>query len=171
MKILTAPDKYVSEPNEVSIFLAGGIQNTEDWQKLVIEELKKEFNDSPIVIFNPRRENFPIHDPSAAYEQITWEYNMLQICDVFSMYYAGNTKSDQPICMYEYGKHLERRDKNNDLDRFVVTSEPSYSRNQDVVIQTALVSKELVVGKSIQEHIEAIKSVLKNELIAKRIVE
>ena len=30
-----------------------------------------------LVVFNPKRENFPIDDPNAAYEQIAWEFSWL----------------------------------------------------------------------------------------------
>jgi len=171
MRVVTAVESLEKKQGEISIFLAGGIQKTEEWQKKVIAALYKEFKDIPLVVYNPRRENFPIHDPNAATEQITWEYDALEVCDIFSMYYAGNTTSDQPICMYEYGKHLERRSRNNDLDRFVVSAEPTYSRYQDVVIQTALVSKNVFVGKNLEEHINSIIHVIKLNLVSSRIIQ
>lgn len=170
MRVITAPEKFDLQPNEISIFLAGGIQKTAEWQEEVIAALQKEFADKPLVVMNPRRKNFPIHDPNAAFGQIKWEYDALEIADIFSMYFAGNTTSDQPICMLEYGKHLERRNANNDLNRLIVTSEPSYSRNQDVIIQTALVSKDIHVGTSLEEHIKMTISVVKTNLISSKLI-
>ena len=170
MRIITAPEDISTNTEEISVFLAGGIQNTEDWQKQVIKALEQDFKDLPIVLYNPRRENFPIHDKGAAKVQITWEYEALEVADIFSMYYAGNTISAQPICMFEYGKHLERRYANNDLNRLVVSAEPSYSRFQDVIIQTALVSKNIKVGTTLSEHINSLKLAIRESLIAKRLV-
>lgn len=167
MRVVTAPDSLEVSPKEISVFLAGGIQKTEDWQKIVIKELYKIYKNEPIVLFNPRRDNFPIHDPNAAFQQIKWEYDALNIVDIFSMFFAkGDT--DEPICQYEYGKHLERRYVNDDLDRLVVSSEPEYRRYQDVIIQTQLVSPKIYVGKSIVEHVNSLSFVIKKQLAVKR---
>lgn len=170
MRVITAPEPLDIQPNEISIFLAGGIQKTEEWQDSVIADLKETFADKPVVFLNPRRKNFPIHDKSAAGVQIKWEYDALEIADIFSMYFAGNTTSDQPICMYEYGKHLERRSNEDDLDRFVVSAEPSYSRYQDVIIQTELVSPDIWIGKSLEDHISSLAYVIKENLISKKLI-
>ena len=76
---------YVEAPNDApvgiklpSIFLAGSIQGTPDWQAEMVEYLK----DLDMVIYNPRRKNFTIKDPSAAEKQITWEYNHLKNSDI-----------------------------------------------------------------------------------------
>lgn len=168
MRIITAVEPYQKKPGDVSIFLAGGIQNTKEWQKEVIARLQNVFgNIDNLVVLNPRRENFPIHDPNAAQEQITWEYNMLDVADIFSMYFAGGI-SDQPICMYELGKHLERRFRNNDLDRVVISSEPDYKRVQDVNIQSRLVCPEIKIGNSLEEHIKQIVSVIRIQLVLNR---
>jgi hypothetical protein len=44
-----------------SIFLAGGITGCKNWSKIVVDGLK----DLDIIVFNPRRENFPIKNPNA----------------------------------------------------------------------------------------------------------
>lgn len=170
MRVITAPEDFNLQPNEISVFLAGGIQKTAEWQDEVIAALQKEFADKSLVVMNPRRKNFPIHDPNAAFGQIKWEYDALEIADIFSMYFAGNTTSDQPICMLEYGKHLERRNANNDLGRLIVSSEPTYSRNQDVIIQTGLVSKDIHVGKSLEEHIKMLISIVRMNLISEKLI-
>jgi len=170
MRILTAPNSIEIQDNEISVFLAGGIQKTAEWQNEVIAALQQEFADKPLVVMNPRRKDFPIHDPTASFTQIKWEYDALEIADIFSMYFAGYTASDQPICQFEYGKHLERRKANNDLERLIVTSEPSYSRNQDVIIQTGLVSKDIQVGTSLDDHIKMLMSVIKTNLISSKLI-
>lgn len=44
-----------------SVFLAGGITDCPDWQ----DEATRLFADMDVAVLNPRRENFPIHDPNA----------------------------------------------------------------------------------------------------------
>lgn len=146
MKVVTAIEDFTPDlkTEEITVFLGGGITNCWDWQNLIIEYLKakeKEGEDlSQMVIFNPRRPNFPIDDPFAAYAQIEWEYKWLMACDIFSMYFAGGS-SIQPICMYELGRYSYRMENSFPWDyqnRVIVTVEPTYKRASDVVIQMRL---------------------------------
>ena len=140
MKVITAPQDYEPQEHDILCFLAGGITNCDDWQKEVIECLQY-VNPGTLIVFNPRREDFPIHDPIAAKEQITWEFENLNKADIFSMYFCSG-ESDQPICMYELGRHLERMIKDYPYieiaDRIVVSVEDGYRRKNDVIIQTKL---------------------------------
>lgn len=156
-RLVLAPEEIkINFDDEISIFLAGGITGVENWQKKAIDVLMKEFKNIPLIIFSPRRDNFPINDPNAALEQIKWEYEALEICDIFSMYF-GSGNSDQPICMYEYGKHLQKyEDGDYDYNQFIVTAEKDYKRYQDVIIQTTLVDPLLKVNTSLDEHIQEI---------------
>ena len=47
-QIITAPS--IEKPKYISLFLAGGITNCKEWQKVVIKELESE----NVSIFNPR---------------------------------------------------------------------------------------------------------------------
>jgi len=153
MKIITAIEKYDVKDDEVSVFLAGGITNCPNWQADVIAELKRLDEEMPgkldgLVIFNPRRDNFPIDDPNASVEQITWEFNELQRMDVFSIYFTDGT-SDQPICLYELGRNVLRMQRNFPIDfekRIVISCHPDYRRSQDVRIQTKLAWEEVPLG-------------------------
>jgi len=140
MKVITAPEQYEKQEGDVLLFLAGGITNCPNWQKEVIALLEK-VNPSDLVVFNPRRDNFPIHDPNAAKEQITWEFKYLNMADIFTMYFCSG-ESDQPICMYELGRHLHRISEENGwdnvIDHTVVSVEDGYKRKNDVIIQTSL---------------------------------
>ena len=108
MRIITAPEPLDINDDDVVVFLAGGITNCPNWQKEVIELLQRAVSRySNLVILNPRRDNFPIDDLNAAEEQITWEFNALERCTVFSMYFSDGD-SDQPICMYELGRNIVR---------------------------------------------------------------
>lgn len=140
MRVVTAIETDFGNENEVTCFLAGGITNCPDWQKDVIERLSRMDGLDDLVIFNPRRENFPIHDPNASNDQIKWEFDHLQLMDIFSMFFCGG-ESDQPICMYELGRNLMTmhvRFPSNWVNRVAITCDNGYKRKQDVIIQTGL---------------------------------
>ena len=132
MKVITAPDIYNPSDDEIILFLAGGITGCPDWQSEVIGRLKRTKNLDRLVVYNPRRENFPIGDPNAAEEQITWEYRYLSKCDIFSMYFCAG-ESDQPICMYELGRYGSGWGNIP-----VISVEDGYKRAKDVQIQIKL---------------------------------
>lgn len=140
MKVITAIEDHMPNPGEVWCFLAGGITNCPEWQDKVIEYLKRFEDTDDLVIFNPRRKNFPIDDPNASQEQIKWEFYYLERMGLFSMYFSSG-ESDQPICMYELGRNLTRMqcDFPDDFsDRIIITVEDGYRRKNDVIIQTDL---------------------------------
>ena len=57
-----------------SVFLAGGITGCPDWQSDIVKML----SDTDLTLLNPRRADFPIGDPDAAFDQIQWEHNALR---------------------------------------------------------------------------------------------
>ena len=148
-----------------TVFLAGGITNCPDWQKETISLLADEL----ITILNPRRKNFPIHDPNAAKEQIEWEFHALNNANIFSMWFC-NANSDQPICMYELGRHLALH--SNNLDAVVIGIEPGYRRAQDVFIQSGLIDSSipLRISDNLQDHATNIKEAVK-KLLSKKLYE
>lgn len=140
-QIITAPS--IEKPKYISLFLAGGITNCKEWQKVVIRELESE----NVSIFNPRQEYFDITDNSASYKQILWEYERLEQMDIFSMYFC-NDNSDQPICMYELGRNIVRMQNRFPSDwqkRIIISVEDGYKRKQDVIIQTGLCAPAMFV--------------------------
>ena len=147
MRVITAPEFYISQEHDITVFLAGGITNCPDWQSKVIKDLNVDNHYlESLVIFNPRRENFPIWDKSAAYAQIEWEYQMLERCNIFSMYFSSG-ESDQPICMYELGRNILRmqmRFPADWQDRIVISVEDDYIRKQDVLVQTELATQNQI---------------------------
>lgn len=165
MKIITAPEKYEYSPDDIKVFLAGGITNCVNWQQKVIDGISDRDLYRRIALFNPRRENFPINDKTAAYDQIKWEFNAIEKCDIFSMYFAAG-ESDQPICMYELGRNILRmqmRFPTDWQDRIIITIEEGYKRKNDVVIQTRLATNdEMISGsypitdKCVEAHINRI---------------
>ncbi len=94
--------KYIEVPEEFegkgeAIFCAGGISNCPDWQLQMAELLQP----SPWIILNPRRANFPIHDPDASQQQITWEYKHLRLAKAILFWFP--CESICPIVLYELG--------------------------------------------------------------------
>lgn len=131
------------------IFLAGGITGCRNWQDdvcLAFAAKAKLHNDHTNYAFlNPRRENFPIDDPNASYEQIKWEFDHLEKCDCFSMFFCKDRI--QPICLYELGRNLERmkqRFPDDWMNRIIITAHKDYERLQDVLIQTKLATDDKV---------------------------
>lgn len=142
--VVTAPEHRYFPPKSLKVFLAGGIRNCPDWQSMVINDLTDEWVDinstyEHLFIMSPKwtkELNPPIDDR----RQIEWEFDMLEKCDLFTMYFAGGD-SDQPICMYELGRNIERMKKKYPSDwteRIVITCEGSYKRLMDVIIQVDL---------------------------------
>lgn len=157
MKIITAVEEYSDSDlnGKTACFLAGGITNCRNWQIEVINLLKdyeKNMDLSDLVIFNPRRDNFPSDDPNSSKEQIKWEFDALSKSDIFSMYFVGETESTQPICFYELGKDLGLRFPN--FENVVITSEPSFLRNIDVREQVSLITNNtVIVNNNVHEHV------------------
>ena len=132
---------YVEAPNQVvgnriSIFLAGGITGCPDWQSDIRARLRD------ILIFNPRRKDFPIGNPDAALEQIKWEHDYLRIAHAILFWFPCETLC--PIVLYELGA-WSMTDK-----PIFVGIHPNYQRRQDVEIQTKLVRPDVVMTYSIQ---------------------
>ena len=172
---ITAPEHRYFPPKSLKVFLAGGICKCELWQQTVIKlllndetiSLSPDFND--LYILNPRRVDW-IDEPGAAERQIEWEFDMIERCDMFTMYFAGG-ESDQPICMYELGRNIEKmKTKFPDSwwERIVITCDSSYKRLNDVIVQTRLATDGLVKVNventpydSMQLHYKKIKEQLK----------
>lgn len=157
MKVITAPEEIIEQTIFPTVFLAGGITNCPNWQNKVIDILRP-YDIGHIL--NPRRDNFPIHDPNAAKEQIEWEFHALNNADVFSMWFSG-ADSVQPICMYELGRHIALR--LHKLDTVVIGIEDGYRRSLDVFIQLGLIDKGLSrrISNDIETHAINIVNALK----------
>jgi hypothetical protein len=151
--IVESPNEVYSLENQSNykLFLAGSITNCPDWQKEVIEKLKDVEN---LTIYNPRRADFPIGDPDAAEEQITWEYNKLKEADGVSFWFDSGSLG--PITLYELGRWgNSSKDKN-----LLIGIHPEYQRKQDVEIQTQLSRPETSIVYSIDDLVENIKKLI-----------
>jgi hypothetical protein len=148
--IITAPNEDYSINtlvNNVKLFLAGGITNTKNWQKEIIDAIKDLPN---LTIYNPRRENFPINDPKASEAQICWEYKHLIEADVIIFWFAKGSLN--PIVLYELGRYGLSSNK-----PIIIGVDPEYERKQDVIIQTKLSRPELMISTSMDKFITKIK--------------
>jgi hypothetical protein len=130
IKVVTAPDYNHYEGK--SIFLAGGITSCPEWQNELVDMLRKmNLGKEQVVLYNPRRKNFPIHDPNASNEQITWEFRKLQSSDMIIFWFCRG--SINPIVLYELGQWGNSR-----ISPIAIGIDPLYERKQDVIIQTKL---------------------------------
>lgn len=128
-----------------SLFLAGGITGCPDWQAIVVEQLKE----IPLTLFNPRREQFPINDPTASTFQIRWEYDHLRKADAILFWFPCETLC--PIALYELGA-WSMTDK-----PLFVGVHPQYQRLQDVQIQTALVRPDVAIVYSLEDLVSQVR--------------
>lgn len=135
---------YIEAPNSTFgakniLFLAGGISDCPDWQ---IEIRKRLEVVDDLTVLNPRRVDFPMHDPSAAQTQIVWEYLNLTKADAILFWFPKETLC--PITLYELGFQMGRRyaglpEGRDKLPTLFIGAHPEYQRRQDVVIQSKLV--------------------------------
>lgn len=174
VNVVTAPEHRYFPPRSLKVFLAGGICKCIQWQKMVIDSFDENiqidnttFNE--LYLLNPRRTDW-IEEPGAAERQIEWEFDMLERCDVFTMYFAGG-ESDQPICMYELGRNLLRMKYEYPTtwkERIVITCDSNYKRLNDVLVQTRLATDGIIdvnvvdgAEESVKVHTKNIKKALK----------
>lgn len=172
------PDASEFDGSYTYVFLAGGITKCWDWQDRcceLIQEIAKdnEIDTDRLILFNPRRLSFNTADKTASDEQIRWEYDYLNLCDIFSMYFC-ESDSVQPICLYELGHYIpgivsQYSNYQKALQHIVVTAESNYARCYDVEKQLELdlgrIEKRMIFDKN-EHREEAIRSHAKRILIA-----
>lgn len=96
----------IGESEGTKIFLAGSIEmgTVEDWQSKVVER----FKDHSVTFYNPRRDEWDSswkqeQKETKFNEQVNWEMNNLEDCDLIFMYLHPETKA--PISLLELGLH------------------------------------------------------------------
>ncbi len=147
MRYVEAPTEYTA--TDPAVFLAGGITDCPDWQ-LVARDL---LADAPCVVLNPRRADFPIHDPGAAAGQIDWEFRHLRLADVVLFWFPAST-SVQPIALYELGAHAAMGKP------IAVGTDPLYSRRMDVALQLEHVRPDVPVYHSLARVVAETRRIL-----------
>ena len=95
IRYIEAPAEFTG--TEPSLFLAGGITGTFDWQTEIVRLL----NVTALAVLNPRRRNFPIDDSTAAQSQIEWEFRHLRRATAVLFWFPSETLC--PIALYELG--------------------------------------------------------------------
>lgn len=134
--------------NRPAIFLAGGITGCPDWQA----ETVKRLGEYDIVVLNPRRADFPVDDPDAAEEQISWEHMHLRRADVILFWFPF--EQIQPIALYELGAWSMT------LKPILLGVHPAYERKQDVEIQTSLARPDVKICYDLGATITGLDKVL-----------
>jgi hypothetical protein len=104
MIVTKAPAEYPT--NMPSVFLAGSIEmgKAVDWQT----QLTNELQDLNVSVLNPRRDDWDSSweqkkENDQFREQVEWELEALEHCDVIALYFDPATKS--PISLLELGIH------------------------------------------------------------------
>jgi len=158
IQVIEAPNNTKCSHTALCIFLAGGIVSCPDWQQDLIDKISSSqyVNDlddlyGDIILFNPRRKNFPIDDPTATETQITWEFNKLAFADIIIFWFSAG--SINPIVLYELGKWGNSSNRN-----IIIGVHPDYERKEDVIIQTKLARPDLTVVFSLDEIVDLIPS-------------
>ncbi|WP_371665826.1 nucleoside 2-deoxyribosyltransferase domain-containing protein [Streptomyces sp. NBC_01241] len=132
--------------------MAGGISDCPDWQKTATAAL----DDLDVTVFNPRRSNFPLHDPNAEAAQVAWEYRHLRRADLVMFWFPDSPTNHQPIALYELGTFVGQRRAS-----LVVGTDPGYVRRTNVVTQLSLACPELQVHTTLADTIEASRTTIR----------
>lgn len=136
-------------PNNIDLFIAGGISNCPDWQTDAVALLMPIIASQSLVVANPRRsEGIPFNSPEAAY-QIRWEHDALTRTSTILFWFPK--ESICPIALFELGAALERPNQ-----QVFVGAEPEYERRFDIVNQFALVDSGIAVHSTLPELISDI---------------
>ncbi len=137
--IVKCPKEF--EP-PITVFVAGGISNTADWQKKFTDLLYLTLSDR-VHLINPRRESFDISDPTQSEYQIDWEHRHLMHSDHAIFWFSHETLC--PITLFELGKWLASR---KDVH---IGVHPDYARRLDVIHQTAHFNPEIKIHSTIED--------------------
>ena len=107
------PNSEDQKSTGTTIFLAGSIEmgKAEDWQKVLTSEIESLGKD--LTVFNPRRDDWDSsweqkESNGQFNNQVNWELNRLEECDIIFMYLSPETQS--PISLLELGKFAGRKE-------------------------------------------------------------
>lgn len=154
MRCITAPTQYIKQPNEISLFLAGAIDNGKAvmWQNDVIEQLE---GVEDLLILNPRRKDWDptwncTKDNPQFVEQVNWEIDGINSSELTLMFLPTN--SIAPVSLLELGLIATQH-----CDSLFVVCEDGYHRkgNVDIVCERYGVKQFETLGKAIQ-HIKSL---------------
>jgi hypothetical protein len=144
MQYIEAPKNYTNRSDLKAIFIAGGITGCPDWQSEIVKLLKQ----YDVALLNPRRSHFPINDPSAAKEQIKWEFEHLRKADAILFWFPK--ESICPIALYELGAWSMQ-----EVPLFIGVH-PEYSRRVDIEEQTILVRPDIKIVYTLADLVKKV---------------
>lgn len=151
---IEAPNK-VKIKNDISVFLAGGISNCEDWQAYTAEILK---DLDGLTVVNPRRNNWKMdkNEVKESTKQIAWEYEYLRKVTDVIFWFTDDTL--QPISLYELGATLERNafqwQGEETGQRIFLGSDPGYKRVLDLKVQAKLKGYHWPIRNNLDDLLE-----------------
>lgn len=140
------------DTKELTIFLAGTIDNgsSRNWQKEF--ETRLETINPNFVIFNPRRDNWETNpDKKELRYQIQWELSHLDKSDVIIMNILGNSQS--PISLLELGLYVTQQ-----KGMFVICPK-SFYRYDNVFLTCA--KYKIPLFETEEEFFKAFKEIMK----------
>jgi hypothetical protein len=134
--------KYIEAPTEfagrgTSLFLAGGISDSEAWQTRMATLLAG----TDLVVLNPRRKQFGDGE-EAEIEQIEWEHRHLKRATAVLFWFPPQTLC--PIALLELGTRLVG------TQPLFIGVHPQYRRRLDVRAQTRLARPEVEIVDSLE---------------------
>ncbi len=152
MEIVQSPDIYHTAHalrlRPPSLFLGGGISNCENWQYAFLFNLYKHREKSPLVVFNPRRDDFEYTDENLR-QQTLWERRHIHMADAILLYFPKETLC--PITLVELGLVLGMPHK-----ELFIGFEQGYQKTKEVVEQIKLSRPGLQISNSIAELFDKI---------------
>lgn len=152
MKTLECPAELTREDRNdwrnTLVFVGGGITGCPDWQKEMIARFAE--LDDQFMLFNPRRANFDVTDPSMSAAQIDWEAKYLVQADAIIFWFPYHTLC--PITLFELGKYAAQGKK------LFVGCHPAYTRKFDVEHQLKLFRPDVVVHDNFTPLVEEIRN-------------
>lgn len=131
------------EYSGLNVFLAGGIKDCPDWQT----DFAKKVLDirSNIRVYNPRRPKFDDTSDAMLKEQISWEYEAINRCEMILFWFP---KEGQCMTtLYELGRCEE---KLRDGEAFVGI-EDGYVMKNHVIKQLQMIDSDFVVSSTLEE--------------------
>lgn len=137
MNYIEAPEPLPAKMEQKSLFVAGGISGTQNWQDYFIDKLK----DLDMFVINPRRKDFDLGKSEIGLQQIKWEYNALLKADAISFWFPPETLC--PITLFELGTLMKGDTK------IFVGYHPGYERAFDVEIQVSLYRPDVQIVSSL----------------------
>lgn len=147
-----APDYWEpAHADTPAVFLGGGITGCPAWHQHAVDYLRESL--VPMVVLNPARENFPIHDPDAGWDQVRWEQHHLHLPQTITMMWFPEPlvpTTVQPIAQFELGQLLESHTR-----RFRVGADPGYPRCLDVQYMMRLHRPDLDVYPTLDDLLAA----------------